>query len=958
MANVIRMSTALLNLLFAQTIFKQLTDLEHTSSGSPDMSSTQSRGSPSPPAPEFFIKLSQDLKLHPLNSEFNLSPQACQSLYNALLPQNPTRPTGAMLRPLLGKLYESYKKDIVERIREDELEYRTKLKEIEQIENGVWDGELLKELEMEQKQGTNGGQSQQIQQLKQQQKLHGTPDQSKKQGADSTFQSQGSTQHVQQLQQQKLQRALDQQKKQEQALMIQRQQLQRQQQLELTQMKQMQMRQREFQEKKRMMQRMNGETVSSPNSTPAVTSNAALGPTQSLQRSAVASGGSDVVTRSLSPVSPDQRSAMPQVNDSNASSGRAKSETPQTNNELAGMGNSLPILSESEKPYSVAEGLESSKLDETAAAELKKESDLSNPSEDVEMKDAPDMSKPEAEAAESTTKADGKSDEKNISAEDTPSAKNDASATPAKDTDEPELAENSPNKEEQVEESETKDDIVNKGFKEDDSPSAESTLKPESNAKKELTEADPSEKQDQTQSPDDSEEVAASKEDLAESPQSDGEKAQTDDDEEEKEKVEEPVRVTRSTRGAVKKQAEEAEKESELLADKALKERKRGKVQKDTEDKDTEEAGETGKEADDTAQVDEEQDKEEQDKEEQDKEEEPDEEEDESNEVPDETEVPDVKPKETKPTVKRRTRSSSRVRKPSAPSKDASDDVKIEVDSEKEPDEAEEEEEQDQDEGGEDNENESENEKDESEEEKEDSRPTRRKFSGRRESVRLKKSNSNPSKGRAAKGAASKVKAEETSHPSTPDAEEETPAPDGTDNEEDNSQSESDAPATHRTRAQSLTRGTKKRKRTSSPARSAMPNRRFLTMVNPLLSNISSNKSASFFANPVNPNDAPNYYSLIYDPTDIRTIKSQVKDGRIKDTAELERELQRMFANAVMYNGWDSDVSVWTREMQHETETLLALFRGAERTSAVNSQRDEKEGSVSDEGHTEKRRKK
>lgn len=171
------------------------------------------------------------------------------------------------------------------------------------------------------------------------------------------------------------------------------------------------------------------------------------------------------------------------------------------------------------------------------------------------------------------------------------------------------------------------------------------------------------------------------------------------------------------------------------------------------------------------------------------------------------------------------------------------------------------------------------------------------------------------------------------------------------DEEEEADNDDSPGPPTKRTRSMS---SAKKRKRQSSPPR-ATPNRRFLTMVNPLLSNISSNKSASFFSNPVNPNDAPNYYDLIYDPTDIRTIKAQVKDGRIRDTAELERELQRMFANAVMYNGWDSDVSMWTREMQHDTETLLALFRGAERTSAVNS---EKSSVASGDEDSSKRRKK
>ncbi|KAK9459304.1 uncharacterized protein V1516DRAFT_687066 [Lipomyces oligophaga] len=118
---------------------------------------------------------------------------------------------------------------------------------------------------------------------------------------------------------------------------------------------------------------------------------------------------------------------------------------------------------------------------------------------------------------------------------------------------------------------------------------------------------------------------------------------------------------------------------------------------------------------------------------------------------------------------------------------------------------------------------------------------------------------------------------------------------------------------------------------TTTGITSRMSTRKFQTLVAPLLANISSNRSASFFTNPVNENDAPNYYDLVYQPTDLRTIKSMVKDGRIQSSSELERQIMKMFANAVMYNSWDSDISEWSREMELETETLIAVFRDAER---------------------------
>lgn len=125
--------------------------------------------------------------------------------------------------------------------------------------------------------------------------------------------------------------------------------------------------------------------------------------------------------------------------------------------------------------------------------------------------------------------------------------------------------------------------------------------------------------------------------------------------------------------------------------------------------------------------------------------------------------------------------------------------------------------------------------------------------------------------------------------------------------------------------------GSRKRKRKSAPPSASL--RRFQQMVNPLLSDILSNKSASFFAHPVNPNDAPAYYDLVLSPTDLRTIKTAVKEGTIHDTNELERELQLMFANAIMYNDWDTNMSMWAREMQRDTERIITLFRSAERGS-------------------------
>ena len=106
----------------------------------------------------------------------------------------------------------------------------------------------------------------------------------------------------------------------------------------------------------------------------------------------------------------------------------------------------------------------------------------------------------------------------------------------------------------------------------------------------------------------------------------------------------------------------------------------------------------------------------------------------------------------------------------------------------------------------------------------------------------------------------------------------------------------------------------------------AVPNKRLQHIATPLIESISSYKYASAFLHPVNESSAPNYYSLIKKPRDLKTIKQMVKDGRIQTNLELEREILLMFANAIMYNKTGTDIYEWTKEMQPEVDKLIELF--------------------------------
>lgn len=125
-----------------------------------------------------------------------------------------------------------------------------------------------------------------------------------------------------------------------------------------------------------------------------------------------------------------------------------------------------------------------------------------------------------------------------------------------------------------------------------------------------------------------------------------------------------------------------------------------------------------------------------------------------------------------------------------------------------------------------------------------------------------------------------------------------------------------------------------------------MAARQFHRTAQPLLNDVATHKLASIFGKPIGERDAPGYHDLIYRPQDLKTIKSAVYQGSkavatagesfstpgdgespapggtpsksgvlmlnkaedfvppkgIVNSAQLEKELIRMFANAIMFN--------------------------------------------------------
>jgi hypothetical protein len=177
------------------------------------------------------------------------------------------------------------------------------------------------------------------------------------------------------------------------------------------------------------------------------------------------------------------------------------------------------------------------------------------------------------------------------------------------------------------------------------------------------------------------------------------------------------------------------------------------------------------------------------------------------------------------------------------------------------------------------------------------------------------------------------------------------------------------------------------RRAPSTPKDKVLAVRNFPRVAMPIIENdIMSHKHASLFSVPVRDKDAHGYSDMIRRPQDMKSIKTAITAGSravntaaaadeslqsggprdassvllpvsedlvppkgIVNSAQLEREIMRMFANAVMFNPGEDDVVQDAREMYESAAVSMANFRSAERTSAAEAERRRVEESEVDE---------
>lgn len=93
-----------------------------------------------------------------------------------------------------------------------------------------------------------------------------------------------------------------------------------------------------------------------------------------------------------------------------------------------------------------------------------------------------------------------------------------------------------------------------------------------------------------------------------------------------------------------------------------------------------------------------------------------------------------------------------------------------------------------------------------------------------------------------------------------------------------------------------------------------------------LYNQVSNHTHANLFHQAIKEVDAPDYYTLIKQPMDLKVIKQRIKDGQISSSLELRWALSLMFANALMYNHPGTEVHRMANEMRMATDEILDEF--------------------------------
>ncbi|KAJ9479851.1 Nuclear protein STH1/NPS1 [Pseudozyma hubeiensis] len=160
--------------------------------------------------------------------------------------------------------------------------------------------------------------------------------------------------------------------------------------------------------------------------------------------------------------------------------------------------------------------------------------------------------------------------------------------------------------------------------------------------------------------------------------------------------------------------------------------------------------------------------------------------------------------------------------------------------------------------------------------------------------------------------------------------------PDASKDEDDDSDASSSSrkPASRRTplrRRQSTTSRPAKPTPPPSSREAAAAKRKTAHLLSMLLTEVSNHTHGNLFHAPIKEQDAPDYYTLIKNPLDIKTIKARIKEGSIASAKQLRKALAGMFANSLIYNRPGTEVHRMASEMFAASEEIFKRYEGTQR---------------------------
>ena len=95
---------------------------------------------------------------------------------------------------------------------------------------------------------------------------------------------------------------------------------------------------------------------------------------------------------------------------------------------------------------------------------------------------------------------------------------------------------------------------------------------------------------------------------------------------------------------------------------------------------------------------------------------------------------------------------------------------------------------------------------------------------------------------------------------------------------------------------------------------------RFKSTARNLISTLLTNANAHNFVNPVTDRQAKGYKTAVLRPMSLSEVTKNVRNGNVASFPELQRDVTLVFANAIQFNGPESELGKQARTLVDEFE--------------------------------------